>query len=52
MSNSRSVLWSLAGVILTFAAAALFVFRLAGGGVVWWLPLALLLLSTFAFSRR
>ena len=52
MPDARSTVWSLTGAVLTLAALALIVYGAAGGGVAWWLPLALLVLSTLAFSRR
>jgi hypothetical protein len=52
MPNARPTLWSLIGVVLTLAALALIIYRVAGGGVPWWLTLALLVLSILAFSRR
>ena len=52
MPSTKSALWSLFGVVLTLAALALIVYRAAAGEVAWWLPLSLLVLSAFAFSRR
>ena len=52
MPSARSTLWSLIGVVLTLAARALIVHRVAGGPAARWLPLTLLVISTLALGRR